>query len=81
MNKFAYFILCSPKDEIQAYLQPFIDTFTNSKDMADLFQEFISVEDVLNHYDEFWIVWNAFYDCVVKVFKKQGSRYYLTTNS
>ena len=59
-----------------AYLQPFIDNFSDSRDMAQLFQEFILVEDALNHYDEFWIVWNAFYDCVVKTCKKQGSGYY-----
>ncbi|MFC2032309.1 ATP-binding protein, partial [Chloroflexota bacterium] len=76
MTKFANFILCSSKDEIYAYLQPFIDNFNNSRDMADLFQEFISVEDLLNHYDEFWIVWNAFYDCVVRTCKKQPSSHY-----
>lgn len=76
MKKFAHFILSSSKDKICAYLQPFIDNFSNSRDMAQLFQEFISVEDILNHYDEFWIVWNAFYDCVVKTYKKQASSYY-----
>lgn len=76
MNKFAYFILSSSKDEICAYLQPFIDNFGGSRDMDKLFQEFILVEDTLNHYDEFWIVWNAFYDSIVKACAKQGSRFY-----
>jgi hypothetical protein len=76
MTKFANFILCSSKDDIVGYLQPFIDSFNNSRDMAQLFDEFILAEDALYHYDEFWIVWNAFYDCVVKTYKKQVSRYY-----
>ena len=76
MKKFAYFILCSKKDEICAYLRPFIDNFSYSRDMAQLFQEFIWVEDALNHYDEFWIVWNAFYDCVVRTCKEQPSSHY-----
>jgi len=76
MNKFANFILCSSEDEICTYIQPFIDNFSNSRDMAQLFQEFILVEDALNHYDEFWIIWNAFYDCVVKTYKRHASGYY-----
>jgi hypothetical protein len=76
MKKFAYFILSSPKDQICTYLQPFIENFSDSRDMAQLLQEFISVEDVLNHYDEFWITWNAFYDCIVKAYKKHVSNYY-----
>ncbi len=76
MTKFANFILCSSKDEIVAYLQPFIDNFSNSRDMARLFDEFVLAEDALYHYDEFWIVWDAFYDCVVKTYKKPASGYY-----
>jgi hypothetical protein len=76
MKKFAYFILSSSKDQICAYLQPFIENFSDSRDMAQLLQEFISVEDVLNHYDEFWITWNDFYDCIVKTYKKHVSNYY-----
>jgi hypothetical protein len=76
MNKLANFVLCSSKDEICTYIQPFIDNFSNSRDMAELFQEFILVEDALNHYDEFWIIWNAFYDCIVKTYKKHASGYY-----
>ncbi|WP_332445499.1 AVAST type 4 anti-phage nuclease Avs4 [Dehalococcoides mccartyi] len=76
MEKFACFILSSSKEQICTYLQPFIENFNDSRDMAQLLQEFISVEDVLNHYDEFWIVWNAFYDCIVKTYKKQVSNYY-----
>ena len=62
LNKFAYFILNSIKEEIETYLKPFVDNFTNSRNMADFFQEFVYVEDRLNQYDEFWIVWNAFYN-------------------
>lgn len=75
-KRFAHFILCSSKDKICPYLQPFIDNFNDSRDIAQLFQEFIWAEDALDHYDEFWIVWTAFYDSVVKIYKKRGSRYY-----
>ncbi|HBY57712.1 MAG TPA: ATPase [Candidatus Atribacteria bacterium] len=76
LEKFAYFILTSKKKEIEIYLKPFIKNFTNSRDMADFFQEFISVEDRLNQYEEFWIVWNAFYGKIVDLCKDSKSHYY-----
>jgi hypothetical protein len=75
LKKITHFILCSPKDDIQTYLQPFVDNFTDSRDYTNLFQEFISAEDKLNHYDEFWLVWNYFYAYIVKTFKNNRSHY------
>ncbi len=76
LNKFACFILNSTKEEIETYLKPFVDNFSNSKEMADFFQEFITVEDRLNKYEEFWAVWNVFYDKIVEICKKQSSHHY-----
>lgn len=76
MNRFAHFILYSSKDKICTYLQPFIDNFSDSRDTAQLLQEFIVTEDSLCHYDEFWIVWDTFYDSIVKIYKKQDFHYY-----
>jgi len=75
-EKLAYFILNSTKSEIKKYLKPFVDDFNISRDTADFFQEFVAVEDRLNKYEEFWIVWNVFYDKIVEICKKQGSHYY-----
>lgn len=47
-KKFAYFILNREKDEIKEYIQPFVDNFTSSDEMADLFQEIILAEDMIN---------------------------------
>ena len=76
LEKFACFILTSKKKEIEIYLKPFVENFNNSRDMADFFQEFISVEDRLNQYEEFWIVWNIFYDKIVDLCKDSRLRYY-----
>jgi hypothetical protein len=75
-NKFACFILTSTKEEIETYIKPFVDNFSNSRDMAGFFQEFISVEDSLNQYEEFWLVWNAFYGKIVETCKNKSSYYY-----
>ena len=76
MEKFAYFVLTSTKEEIEIYLKPFIANFSNSEDMADFFREFISVEDRLNQYEEFWIVWYAFYGKIVELYKNRSSYNY-----
>jgi hypothetical protein len=77
LNKLAYFILNSTKNEIETYLKSFVKNFNNSRDTAEFFQEFISVEDRLNKYEEFWIVWNVFYEKIVGICKKE-SRYHYT---
>ncbi|MCX6162038.1 MAG: hypothetical protein NTV87_12005 [Ignavibacteriae bacterium] len=69
-NKLANFVLTSEKDKIEEYIKPFIDNYTDSRDMSLLFQEFITVEDQINHYDEFWIVWNAFFNRIVEATKR-----------
>ncbi len=70
INKFAYFILSSKKEDIPGYLEPFIKHFEDSKGTADFIQEFISVEDKLGRYEQFWIVWNVFYKPVVEICRK-----------
>lgn len=75
-EKLAYFILTLKKDEIEIYLRPFINNFSNSRDMANLFQKFISVEDRLNQYEEFWIVWNSFYEKIVETCRMESSYHY-----
>jgi len=76
LEKLAYFVLTSTREEIETYLKPFVDNFSNSRDMANFFQEFISVEDRLNQYEEFWIVWDIFYKQVVGICKKWSSYCY-----
>ena len=44
--------------------------------MAEFFEAFITAEDQLNQYEEFWTVWNAFYDKIVEVSKQPGAYYY-----
>ncbi len=75
LEKLAYFILNLPTDEIEIYLQPFIENFHNSREMADFFQEFIYVEDRLSKYDEFWTVWNAFYGKVADLSRNKNTYY------
>lgn len=76
LGKYAYFILTSNKKEIIKYIKPFIDDFSISRDMADFFSEFVSAEDKLNQYEEFWIVWNAFYKKIVEICEKEASYHY-----
>jgi hypothetical protein len=73
LEKYANFILTSKKDEIEIFLKPFLDGFTCSRHMADFFSEFVSAEDRLHQYEEFWTVWHLFYPSIVKLCKEQSS--------
>ncbi len=75
LDKLAFFVLKAPVDRIQNYVQPFVDGFRVSRDTAELFARFVSAEDALNCYEEFWIVWNAFYPRIVELCKDGGTRY------
>ena len=76
LEKYACFILSRNSGEIEVYIKPFVDNFTDSRDMADFFQEFVLVEDKLNEYEKFWIVWDAFYNKIVELCQKESSYIY-----
>jgi hypothetical protein len=77
LQTYTYFVLNSSQDEIQDYLQPFLDNFNISESIADLFKEFVLAEDVLNTYDNFWLVWNAFKVKIFDICKDGDERWYV----
>jgi hypothetical protein len=77
LEKYASFVLSSPKGEIAGYLDPFLDKFNNSETIADLLKEFVSAEDYLNEYENFWKVWSLFRGKIVELCK-QGDSYWYT---
>lgn len=76
LEKLAYFVLSAQKHEIPDYLKPFFDNFNASEKIADLFKEFILVEDRLNNYDNFWQVWSLFKGKVVGICKDGDTHWY-----
>lgn len=76
MMKLAEIILSSTSVDIPKYLEPFILKFNNSESIADLFKEFIYVEDRLKKYDNFWLVWELFYEKVVELNNKRKNSYF-----
>jgi len=77
LQTYTYFVLNSPKDEVQDLLKPFIDNFNTSESIADLFQEFVLAEDVLNTYDNFWLAWNAFKEKIFDICKDGDARWHV----
>ncbi|MFM2314750.1 MAG: hypothetical protein RLZZ04_4026 [Cyanobacteriota bacterium] len=77
LRTYTCFVLNSPKDEIQDYLKPFLDNFNTSESVADLFREFVLAEDILNTYDNFWLVWNAFKEKIFDICKEDDEHWYV----
>jgi len=77
LQKYSYFVLNLPQDEINDYLKPFVDNFNTSETIADLFQEFIYTEDILNTYDNFWLVWEYFKEKVFEICEKGEGYWYI----
>ncbi len=77
LEKYAYFVLNLPQEEIYKYLEPLIDNFNASETIADLFEQFIYVEDVLNKYDNFWTIWESFKEKVFEICKEAKKYWYV----
>ncbi len=69
LEKLADFVLNSPEQDISDYLKPFVENFNNTEAMSDLFQRFVYAEDRLEDYNNFWNVWNLFYERIVELCK------------
>jgi hypothetical protein len=76
LMKLSRVVLTSSRDDVPVYLYPFIEGFNNTKYMADLFKEFIIAEDAIKSYDNFWFVWDLFYDKVAELIKGESDGYY-----
>jgi hypothetical protein len=74
-DKLAYFVLMSPQTDIRGHLQPLIDNFRVSRDADNLFARFVSAEDALGKYDEFWIVWEIFYETIKEICSRDRGSY------
>lgn len=77
LEKLAYFVLSSPKEEIAEYLRPFLDKFNNSEAIANLFEEFITAQDYLSSRENFWEVWGLFKEKVIKACEKGDGYWYV----
>lgn len=76
-EKFASIILSISEYDISEYIKPFIDGFNRSRVISELFNVFVSAEDKLTSYNNFWRTWNLFYDKVVEICKN-GDKYWYT---
>lgn len=77
LEKLAYFVLSSSEQDIPDYLKPFLDGFNDSEAIADLFEQFILVEDRLDTYDKFWQVWALFFKKMVALCKDGDEYWYV----
>jgi len=66
-EKLSYFTLSCEFKEIQEYLNPILDNFENSEEMADLFKEIIYTEDRINSYENFWKIWDLFKPKIIDI--------------
>lgn len=75
-KRYACFILEREKNEIDIYLNPFIDSFQTSEETVSFLNEIIFAQDRMNHYEQFWQIWNSLHPAVIAVCKN-SSGYHL----
>lgn len=75
-DKLADVVLQSEKGDIGAYLQPFLEHFGGSRETVALFSSFVSAEDKLHQYEQFWAAWELFYPSIKKLCEHKTGRFY-----
>ena len=78
LENFSSFILTLEVKETESFLKPFLNNFKEIKreeDQEAFFYSFISTEDKLNQYENFWIVWELFYPKIIEICQKNISRF------
>ncbi len=70
-KRFAYFILERELNEIDIFLQPFLDSISSTEETASFISELISAEDYQKNQDQFWYVWNKLYPKIKEICKDQ----------
>ena len=68
--------MSADKEKIETYIQPFIESFKVGDDTSRFFERFISAEDYMNKYEEFWNVWKAFYNKVRAICSTESYYHY-----
>ena len=75
LQKVAAIVLRTSPAETVGYIKPFVESFHASRDASEIFERFLFEQDVLQAYEQFWLVWNAFYPKIVDLSKSGSSRY------
>jgi hypothetical protein len=65
-TKVSYFLLFRNTNDIEKYIQPFVDSYSVSEEMASFFEQMIFTEDKTERYEQFWIIWESFYTKVIE---------------
>jgi hypothetical protein len=78
LEKLVYYVLKAPRNEVSEYLKPLLYNFKGSEATADLFVEFISAEDYLFSYENFWEVWNLFKEKIINLCSKGDGYAYIS---
>ena len=60
-KNFAYFILQREISEIDAFLKPFVNSFSSTEETAAFISELVRAEDYLYKHEQFWHIWNYLY--------------------
>jgi hypothetical protein len=74
-KKVCPFILMRNSHEIKSFMSSFVKNFTSSEEVKYLLEEFISTENRITRYEQFWLVWEEFYYPIVNMSKQGGGSY------
>ncbi|MCB1178107.1 MAG: hypothetical protein KDK36_11050 [Leptospiraceae bacterium] len=75
LTKLISFCLESNFESISIILKPLIDGFKPVQNSYLFFRELIRQQDKIKKNDEFWFIWELFYDCIFNIAREDCFRY------
>lgn len=71
IDNFSIILLETNQKKIANYLQPLIDDFKPTKDIASLFTQIILAQNRIKNYENFWYIWSLFENKILETCKNE----------
>lgn len=66
-RRFAYFILYREKQEIDIYINPFLESLSSNEEAISFIEELVAAEDRINKYEQFWYIWDKLFPKIMEL--------------
>jgi hypothetical protein len=76
LQKIVAIVLKTSPAETVDYIEPFLQNFSVSRASAEFLESFLWLQDSIQVYEQFWLVWNALYPRMVDLTKSGASQFY-----
>lgn len=72
LKQFALFVLRRNVEDIDSFIKPWLPKLSGSDSFQHFLNEFVTIEDIVYSYEQFWVVWELLYPTVLEFCKRMN---------